>query len=71
MAERQTQLSLWSLASAPLIPGTDLTGELAGGQCLDTRGNGTPGPYVYFPGTAEQIWACNGQANQQWSWAYR
>ena len=53
VAERQAQLSLWSLASAPLILGTDLTALDSGDLAL------------------LEIWTCNGQANQQWSWAYR
>ena len=59
-----------TLISATPASGTGGTGELVGGQsgqCLDTRGNGTPGPYVYFPGTAEQIWPCNGGINQEFS----
>jgi len=59
-----------TLISATPASGTGGTGELVGGQsgqCLDTRGNGTPGPYVYFPGTAEQIWPCNGGLNQEFS----
>jgi hypothetical protein len=51
-----------TLISAVPASGTGGTGELVSGQsgqCLDTRGNGTPGPYVFFPGTAEQIWPCN------------
>ncbi|MGH3120315.1 MAG: glycoside hydrolase family 27 protein [Streptosporangiaceae bacterium] len=59
-----------TLISAVPVSGTGGTGELVGGQsgqCLDTRGNGTPGPYVYFPGTAEQIWPCNGGINQEFS----
>ena len=42
-----------TLISAAPASGTGGTGELVSGQsgqCLDTRGNGTPGPYVYFPG---------------------
>jgi alpha-galactosidase len=59
-----------TLISAAPASGTGGTGELVGaqsGQCLDTRGGGSPGPYVYFPGTAEQIWACNGGINQEFS----
>jgi alpha-galactosidase len=59
-----------SLISATPASGTGGTGELVSaqsGQCLDTRGSGTPGPYVYFPGTAEQIWPCNGGINQELS----
>ena len=59
-----------TLVSAAPASGTGGTGELVSGQsgqCLDTRGDGTPGPYVYFPGTAEQIWPCNGGINQEFS----
>ena len=62
-----------TLISAVPTSGTGGTGELVSAQsddCMDTAGNGTPGPYVYFPGTAEEIWTCNGGSNQQWSWAY-
>jgi alpha-galactosidase len=59
-----------TLISAVPASGTGGTGELVSaqsGDCLDTAGNGTPGPYVYFPGTAEDIWDCNGGINQEWS----
>jgi alpha-galactosidase len=59
-----------TLVSATPAAGTGGTGELVSaqsGQCLDTRGNGTPGPYVFFPGTAEQIWPCSGGINQELS----
>jgi alpha-galactosidase len=59
-----------SLISATQVAATGGTGELISaqsGQCLDSRGNGTPGPYVYFPGTAQQIWPCNGGINQELS----
>jgi len=59
-----------SLISATPVSGTGGTGELVSAQsglCLDTRGNGTPGPYVYFPGTAEQIFSCSGGINQELS----
>jgi alpha-galactosidase len=59
-----------SLISATQVSATGGTGELVSaqsGQCLDSRGNGTPGPYVYFPGTAQQIWPCNGGINQELS----
>jgi alpha-galactosidase len=59
-----------TLISATPTSGTGGTGELVSaqsGDCLDTRGNGSPGPYVYFPGTAEQIWPCNGGINQEFS----
>ena len=59
-----------TLISATPTSGTGGTGELVSaqsGDCLDTRGNGSPGPYVYFPGTAEQIWPCNGGINQELS----
>ncbi|WP_030442963.1 RICIN domain-containing protein [Actinoplanes subtropicus] len=35
--------------------------QAAGGMCLDASGGGTAN------GTAVIIWACNGQANQQWT----
>ena len=59
-----------TLVSAVPASGTGGTGELVSaqsGDCLDTAGNATPGPYVYFPGTAEEIWSCNGGINQEWS----
>ena len=59
-----------SLISATPVSGTGGTGELVSGQsgkCLDTAGGTTPGPYVYFPGTVEQIWTCNGGINQEFS----
>lgn len=59
-----------TLVSAVPASGTGGTGELVSaqsGDCLDTAGNGTPGPYVYFPGTTEEIWGCNGGINQEWS----
>jgi alpha-galactosidase len=59
-----------SLISATQVTAAAGTGELVSaqsGQCLDTQGNGSPGPYVYFPGTAEQIWGCNGGINQEFS----
>ena len=59
-----------TLISAVPASGTGGTGELVSaqsGDCMDTAGNGTPGPYVYFPGTGEEIWTCNGGINQEWS----
>ena len=59
-----------TLISATPTPATGGTGELVSaqsGDCLDTAGNGTPGPYVYFPGTGEEIWGCNGGINQEFS----
>ena len=59
-----------TLISAVPTTGTGGTGELVSsqsGDCLDTTGGGTPGPYVYFPGTGEEIWGCNGGINQEWS----
>jgi alpha-galactosidase len=59
-----------TLISAVPASGTGGTGELVGsqsGDCLDTAGNGTPGPYVYFPGDKEEIWPCNGGINQEFS----
>jgi alpha-galactosidase len=59
-----------TLISATPTTGTGGTGELVSaqsGDCLDTTGNGTPGPYVYFPGTGEEIWGCNGGINQEFS----
>jgi alpha-galactosidase len=59
-----------TLISAVPASATGGTGELVSaqsGDCMDTAGNGTPGPYVYFPGTAEDIWDCNGGINQEWS----
>ena len=59
-----------TLISASPTTGTGGTGELVSaqsGDCLDTTGNGTPGPYVYTPGDPEEIWACNGGINQEWS----
>jgi alpha-galactosidase len=59
-----------TLISAVPASGTGGTGELVSaqsGDCADTAGNGTPGPYVYFPGTTEEIWGCNGGINQEWS----
>ncbi|MET9617850.1 RICIN domain-containing protein [Kitasatospora indigofera] len=34
-----------------------------GGKCLDASGGGTG------PGTPVALWDCNGQANQQWTFA--
>jgi alpha-galactosidase len=59
-----------TLISAVPVSGTGGTGELVSaqsGDCLDTAGNGTPGPYVYFPGDTEEIWPCNGGINQELS----
>ncbi|HEX4831707.1 MAG TPA: RICIN domain-containing protein [Trebonia sp.] len=59
-----------TLIAAVPASGTGGTGELVSaqsGDCLDTRGNAAPGPYVYFPGTGEEIWGCNGGINQEWS----
>jgi alpha-galactosidase len=59
-----------SLISATPVSGTGGTSEFVSAQsglCLDTRGSTTPGPYVFFPGTAEQIWACSGGINQEFS----
>jgi alpha-galactosidase len=59
-----------TLISATPTPGTGGTGELVSaqsGDCLDTAGNGTPGPYVYTPGDQEEIWGCNGGINQEFS----
>jgi alpha-galactosidase len=59
-----------SLISATQVSATVGTSELVSAQsglCLDTKGSGTPGPYVYFPGTAEQIFTCNGGINQEFS----
>jgi alpha-galactosidase len=59
-----------TLISAVPTSGTGGTGELVGaqsGDCLDTAGNGSPGPYVYTPGDKEQIWPCNGGINQEFS----
>ena len=57
-----------TLISAVPASGTGGTGELVSaqsGDCLDTTGNGTPGPYVYTPGDPEEIWGCNGGINQE------
>ena len=59
-----------TLISAVPASGPGGTGELVSaqsGDCLDTAGNGTPGPYVYFPGDTEDIWPCNGGINQELS----
>src|ERR1700761_5606722 len=59
-----------TLVSAVPTSGTGGTGELVSaqsGDCLDTTGNGTPGPYVFFPGDPEEIWPCNGGINQEFS----
>jgi len=59
-----------TLISATPTSGTGGTGELVSaqsGDCLDTKGNGTPGPYVYTPGDQEEIWGCNGGINQEFS----
>jgi alpha-galactosidase len=59
-----------TLISAVPTSGTGGTGELVStqsGDCLDTEGNSTPGPYVFFPGTTEEIWPCNGGINQELS----
>ncbi len=59
-----------TLISATPASGTGGTGELVSaqtGDCLDTTGDATPGPYVFFPGTAEEIWSCNGGINQELS----
>jgi alpha-galactosidase len=59
-----------SLISATPSSPAGGTGELVGaqsGQCLDTRGGSSPGPYVFFPGTAEQIFTCSGGINQELS----
>src|SRR6202034_3631505 len=61
VAERQTQLSLWSLASAPLILGTDLTNLDSGDLALLENSavtavdqDGIPGDRVISSGN-EQI----------------
>ncbi|WP_407916922.1 glycoside hydrolase family 27 protein [Kitasatospora sp. NE20-6] len=54
-----------ALISAVATSGTGGTGALVSaqsGKCVDTAG-GT----VYFPGTKEQIWDCNGGINQLFS----
>jgi alpha-galactosidase len=59
-----------SLISATPASGTGGTGEWVSAQsgaCLDTLGSSSPGPYVFFPGTAEQIFTCNGGINQEFS----
>jgi alpha-galactosidase len=50
--------------------GTGGTGELVSaqsGNCLDTTGSSSPGPYVYTPGDQMEIWGCNGGINQEFS----
>ncbi|HEY4454333.1 MAG TPA: ricin-type beta-trefoil lectin domain protein [Pseudonocardiaceae bacterium] len=59
-----------TLISAVSASAADGTGELVSaqsGDCLDTTGNASPGPYVYFPGTLEEIWSCNGGINQEFT----
>ena len=54
-----------TLISAVPASGTGGTGELVSsqsGDCLDTVGG-----HTFFPGTGEEIWACNGGINQEWS----
>ena len=54
-----------TLVSAVPTSGTGGTGELVSaqsGDCLDTAGG-----HVFFPGTTEEIWGCNGGINQEWS----
>ncbi len=54
-----------SLISATPASGTGGTGELVSaqsGKCLDTRG-----AVVFFPGTMEEIWTCNGGIGQEFS----
>jgi alpha-galactosidase len=54
-----------ALISAVPTSGTGGTGELVSaqsGKCVDTDGGN-----VYFPGTKEQIWDCNGGINQEFS----
>ena len=41
-----------------------ITGQQSG-LCLDVTGGSTAA------GTPLEIWTCNGQATQHWSWAYR
>jgi len=58
------------LIAAAAVSGTGGTGELVSaqsGDCLDTAGNGTPGPYVYSPGDSIQIYGCNGGINPEFS----
>jgi alpha-galactosidase len=54
-----------TLISATPASGTGGTGELVSaqsGDCIDTTGG-----HTFFPGTGEEIWACNGGINQEWS----
>jgi alpha-galactosidase len=54
-----------TLISATPTTGTGGTGELVSaqsGDCIDTTGG-----HTFFPGTGEEIWACNGGINQEWS----
>jgi alpha-galactosidase len=54
-----------TLISAVPASGTGGTGELVSaqsGDCADTTGG-----HTFFPGTAEEIWGCNGGINQEWS----
>jgi alpha-galactosidase len=54
-----------TLIAATPASGTGGTGELVSsqsGDCLDTTGG-----HTFFPGTGEEIWACNGGINQEWS----
>jgi alpha-galactosidase len=54
-----------ALVSAVPTSGTGGTGELVSaqsGKCIDTDGGN-----VYFNGTKEQIWDCNGGINQEFS----
>ncbi|MCX5214734.1 lectin [Kitasatospora sp. NBC_00240] len=54
-----------ALISAVPTSGTGGTGQLVSaqsGKCVDTAGGN-----VYFPGTKEQIWDCNGGINQLFS----
>lgn len=54
-----------AFTSATPTSGTGGTGELVSaqsGDCLDTAGGN-----VFFPGTTEDIWGCNGGINQEYS----
>ena len=54
-----------TLISATPVSGTGGTSELVSAQsgtCLDTRGGD-----VFFPGTMEEIWSCNGGIGQEFS----